>query len=67
MLTILVIRGALLESAHHGVIHYVGKFDVNQLANPTLWKDAVNNNISRRLSFISILLKLKHNFPINSI
>ena len=41
MLTILVIRGALLEGADKGVYYYVGSFNASQLARPELWKAAV--------------------------
>ncbi|CAF0839573.1 unnamed protein product [Brachionus calyciflorus] len=40
MLTILVVRGALLEGAGEGVKFYVGQFNISQLGDPELWKDA---------------------------
>ena len=54
MLTILVIRGALLDGADIGVFNYVANFDVNAFADPELWKDAVNNSIKLKenLNFI---------------
>ena len=54
MLTILVIRGALLDGADIGVFNYVANFDVNAFAEPELWKDAVNNSIKLKenLNFI---------------
>ena len=42
MLTILVVKGALLPGAEQGVSFYIGRFDVSRLAEPGLWKDAVN-------------------------
>ena len=42
MLSILVIRGALLDGIYIGVYNYVANFDVNAFAEPDLWKDAVN-------------------------
>lgn len=40
MLTILVVRGALLDGAGEGIKFYVGSFDVKKLIDPELWKDA---------------------------
>ena len=40
MLTILVIRGALLDGADKGIEFYVGSFNATKLSNPELWKDA---------------------------
>jgi SNF family Na+-dependent transporter len=42
ILTILVIRGCLLDGAGEGIKYYVGQFDINRLATAELWKDAVN-------------------------
>ncbi len=43
ILTILVIKGALLDGAQYGIEFYVGKFEVAKLAEPQLWMDAVIN------------------------
>ena len=40
MLTILVIKGALLDGAGIGVEFYIGKFDGSKLYQPEIWKDA---------------------------
>lgn len=40
MLTILVIKGALLPGAGIGVEFYIGKFDGSKLFQPEIWKDA---------------------------
>jgi len=42
ILTILVVKGALLDGAEYGIEFYVGKFEVAKLAEPQLWMDAVN-------------------------
>ncbi len=41
MLTILVVKGALLEGSGKGIEFYIGKFEIAKLADPELWKDAV--------------------------
>ncbi len=41
ILTILVVKGALLDGAEYGIEFYVGKFEVAKLAEPQLWMDAV--------------------------
>jgi SNF family Na+-dependent transporter len=41
MITILIIRGALLLGADKGIEFYVGSFDISKLADANLWKDAV--------------------------
>jgi SNF family Na+-dependent transporter len=40
MLTILVIKGALLDGSGIGVEFYIGKFDGSKLYHPEIWKDA---------------------------
>ena len=40
MITILIIRGALLLGADKGIEFYVGSFDISKLADAELWKDA---------------------------
>ena len=44
MMTILIIRGALLDGAEKGIEFYVGSFDISKLADAELWKDAVRRN-----------------------
>ena len=41
MITILIIRGALLLGADKGIEFYVGTFNIENLASAELWKDAV--------------------------
>lgn len=40
MLTILVIRGAILDGADKGIDYYVKQFNSTKFAEPELWKDA---------------------------
>lgn len=40
MLTILVIKGALLDGSGIGIEFYIGKFDGSKLYQPEIWKDA---------------------------
>ena len=54
MLTILVIRGALLEGAGIGIENYVGSFNVSVFASPELWKDAVGFTHFFKLKFRKI-------------
>lgn len=42
ILTILVVKGALLDGAEYGVEFYVGKFEYERLLEPQLWMDAVS-------------------------
>ena len=67
MLSILVIRGALLDGIYIGVYNYVANFDVNGFAEPDLWKDVVNqqlklNEILNFISILSIILLIEY-FP----
>lgn len=45
MLTILVIKGSLLDGAGYGIQFYIGSFDASKLTDPELWKDAVKYTI----------------------
>lgn len=40
MLTILVVKGALLHGSDIGVDFYIGKFIGSKLFQPDIWKDA---------------------------
>ena len=40
MLTVLVIKGGLLDGAGIGINFYIGKFDGSKLFAPEIWKDA---------------------------
>lgn len=45
VMTILVVKGALLDGAGDGVSYYLrgdGGFDAKKMLEPALWKDAVN-------------------------
>ena len=42
ILTILVVKGALLEGAEYGIEFYIGKFEYERMLEPGLWMDAVS-------------------------
>ena len=42
ILTILVVKGCLLEGAEYGLEFYVGKFETERMMEPGLWMDAVS-------------------------
>ena len=60
MLTILVIKGAMLDGAGYGIQFYIGSFDASKLSDPELWKDAVRFNrlISSKFKTLSLTLSI---------
>ena len=49
MLTILVVKGSLLEGSGKGVEFYIGNFNGSKLLEADLWKDAVSSFLKRKL------------------
>ena len=49
MLTVLVFKGLSLDGAGEGISFYVGRFDLEALIKPDIWKDAVFINFNDKL------------------